>query len=140
MYFTLTISMYQGKKMDLKNVLLLVFLFKVQKASNLWALLTRSENVLFGNIFTSLCCNCDTKHTCERSFQLTKPNFYESNVNIRLSFRLNFCSRRAKAAILLFVGFLKLKYSRTIVSLILEKSLPNGFSWQNMTKSVISFF
>ena len=62
MDFTLTISMYQGTKMDLKNVLLLVFLFKVQKASNLWALLTRSENVLFGNIFTSLCYNCDTKH------------------------------------------------------------------------------
>ena len=85
MYFTLTISMYQDTKMALKNVLFLVFFFffsKCKKTSNLWALLTRSENLLLGNIFTYLCCNCDTKHTCKRSFQLTKPNFSESDVNM----------------------------------------------------------
>ena len=67
MYFSLTISMYQGTKMAIKNALLLGFL-QSAKTGNLRALLTRSENALLGNIFTSLCCNCDTKHACKRSF------------------------------------------------------------------------
>ena len=67
MYFSLTISMYQGTKMAFKNALLLGFR-QSAKTSNLRALLTRSENELLGNIFTSLCCNCVTKHACKRSF------------------------------------------------------------------------
>ena len=67
MYFSLTISMYQGTKIAFKNALLLGFL-QSAKTSNLRALLTRSENALLDNIFTSLCCNCDTKHACKRSF------------------------------------------------------------------------
>ena len=67
MYFSLTISMYQGTKIAFKNALLLGS-FQIIKTSNLGALLTRSENALLGNIFTSLCCNCDTKHTCKRLF------------------------------------------------------------------------
>ena len=67
MYFSFTISMYQGTKMAFRNALLLDFL-QSAKTSNLRALLTRSENALHGNIFTSLCCNCDTKHACKRSF------------------------------------------------------------------------
>ena len=67
MYFSLTISMYQGTKIAFKNALLLGS-FQIIKTSNLRALLTRSENALLGNMFTSLCSNCDTKHTCKRSF------------------------------------------------------------------------
>ena len=44
--------MYQGTKMAFKNALLLGFL-QSAKTSNLRALLTRSENALLGNIFTS---------------------------------------------------------------------------------------
>ena len=58
---------------------------------------------------------------------------------ICLSFRLNLnCGRSGKSAILLFVGFLKIKNSPTSLSLIFENSLPKGFSWKNMKKSVIS--
>ena len=60
MYFSLTISMYQGTKIALKNALFLGF-FQSAKTGNFRALLTRSENGLLGDIFTSLCCNCDTK-------------------------------------------------------------------------------
>ena len=49
-----------------------------------------------------------------------------------------YCDRSAKTAILLFVGFLKYKNSRASFKLIFEHSLPKGFSWQNMKKSVIS--
>ena len=67
MYFSLAISMYQGTEIAFKNALFLVF-FQIAKTTNLRALLTRSENAVFGNIFTCLCCNYDTKHTCKRSF------------------------------------------------------------------------
>ena len=67
MYFSLIISMYQGTKIAFKNALFLGS-FQIIKTSNLRALLTRSENALLGNMFTSLCCNCDTKHTCKRLF------------------------------------------------------------------------
>ena len=40
---------------------------KVQNLE-LRALLTRSENALLGNSLTSLCRNCDTKHTCKGSY------------------------------------------------------------------------
>ena len=73
--------MYQGTKIAFKNALFLVF-FKVQKTSNLRVLVTRRENALLGNIFTFLCCTCDTKHTCKRSFQLTQATFSESDVNM----------------------------------------------------------
>ena len=63
----LQISMYQGTEMAFENALLLGFL-QSAKTSNLRALLARSENALLGNIFTSFCCNCDTKHACKRSF------------------------------------------------------------------------
>ena len=58
MYFSLTISMYQGTKSAFKNALFLGF-FQSAKTSNLRALLTRSKNALLGNIFTVLFCNCD---------------------------------------------------------------------------------
>ena len=132
MYFSLTISMYQGTKMAFKNALLLGF-HQSAKTSNLWALLPRSENALLGNIFTFLCCNCDTKHTCKRSFWLSKPNFSKNDVNMS-----GFSAECAKTVILRFVGFLKIKNSRTSFSLIFENNLPFGFSWQNMKKSVIS--
>ena len=67
MYFLLAISMYQGTEIAFKNALLLGFL-QIAKTRNLRALLTRSENAVPGNIFTSLCCNYDTRHTCKRSF------------------------------------------------------------------------
>ena len=67
MYFLLAISMYQGTEIAFKNALFLGF-FQIAKTRNLRAILTRSENVVLGNIFTSLCCNYDTKHTCKRSF------------------------------------------------------------------------
>ena len=67
MYFSFAIFMYQGTKIAFKNALILGF-FQSAKTSNLRALLTRSENTLLGNIFTSLCCNRDTKSTCQRSF------------------------------------------------------------------------
>ena len=107
--------------------------FQGAKTSNQRALLTRSENALLGNIFTFLCCNCDTKHTCKRSFWLSKPNFSKSDVNMS-----GFSAECAKTVILRFVGFLKIKNSRTSFSLIFENNLPFGFSWQNMKKSVIS--
>ena len=44
--------------------------------------LTRRENALLGNIFAFLCCTCDTKHTCKRSFWLTQASFSESDVNM----------------------------------------------------------
>jgi hypothetical protein len=65
MYFSFKISVYQGTKIAFKNALFLG-LFQSAKTSNLQALLTRSENALLGNIFTPLCCDCDTKHTCKR--------------------------------------------------------------------------
>ena len=64
MYFSFTISVYQGKKIALKNA---VFLdcFQSAKPSNFRALLNRRENAFLDNIFTSLCCSCDAKHTCK---------------------------------------------------------------------------
>ena len=53
---------------DFQKCLIFSFFFQSAKTTNLRALLTRSENALLGNIFTSLCCNCDTKHACKRSF------------------------------------------------------------------------
>ena len=67
MYFSLAISMYQGTEIAFKNALFLGF-FQIAKTRNLQALLTQSENAVLGNIFTSLSCNYDTKHTCKRSF------------------------------------------------------------------------
>ena len=49
-----------------------------------------------------------------------------------------FCGRSAKTAILLFVGFLKIKNSLASFSLIFQNSSPMGFSWQNRKKSVSS--
>ena len=43
--------------------------------------------------------------------------------------------RSAKAANLLFVGFLKNENYLESFSLIFENSSPKGFSWQNMKKS-----
>ena len=73
--------MYQGTKIAFKNALFLGK-FQITKTSSLRALLIRSDNALLGNIFTSLCCNCNSKHTCKRSFLLTKPFFSESDVNM----------------------------------------------------------
>ena len=67
MYFSSTVSMYQGTKMAFKNALLLGFL-QSAKTSTLSALLIRSGNAFLGNIFTSLCCSCDTKTTCKDHF------------------------------------------------------------------------
>ena len=64
MYFLLAISMYQDTEIAFKNVLFLGF-FQVAKTRNLRALLTRSENAVLGNIFTSLCCNYDTKSSSQ---------------------------------------------------------------------------
>ena len=119
-------------KSALKNVLFLG-LFEHTKTTNFAALLTRNENAL-GNIFTSLCCNFDTKHTCKRSF----------NRPIRLSLRVMwiccwiYCGRSAKTAIVLSVWFLKIKISLASFSLIFEKTSLKGFSLQNMKKSMIS--
>ena len=46
--------------------------------------------------------------------------------------------RGAKTAILLFLGFLKIKNSWASFRLIFENSWPKGFSWHNMKKSLIS--
>ena len=55
------------------------------------------------------------------------------------TFRLNLLRpQRDQTAILLFVGFLKIKNSLASFSLIFENSSPKGFSWQNMEKSVFS--
>ena len=137
MYFSLAISMYQGTEIAFKNVLYLGFLQSI-KTRNLRALLTRSENTVLGNIFTSLCCNYDTRHTCERSFWLIKPSFSESDVNMS-NFSADFLAASArKSQFYFFVVFLKMKNSQASFSLIFENSLPKGFSWQNMKKSVIS--
>ena len=59
----------------------------------------------------------------------------ESHVNFPI-FSAEFNGgRSAKAANLLFVGFLKNEYSLESFSLIFENSSPKGFSWQNMKKS-----
>ena len=67
MYFSFPFSMYQGTKITFKNAL---FLGVVQSAkiSNLRKLLILSENAFLGDFFPSLCCNCDNKSTCKRSF------------------------------------------------------------------------
>ena len=51
MNFSFTVSMYQGTKTAFKNALLLSFL-QSEETSNLRALLTRSGNAFFSNIFT----------------------------------------------------------------------------------------
>ena len=100
-------SMYQSTKIAFKNALFLG-LFQITKTSNLRAL-TRSENALHGNIFTSLCCNCDTKHTCKRSFKLTKPFFSESDVNMS-KFSAEFMAAAAsKPQFYFLLDFSKLK-------------------------------
>jgi len=62
MYFLFPISMYQGTKIVFQNALFLRF-FQSLKPSNLRALPIRSENALQGDIFTFLCCKCDSKST-----------------------------------------------------------------------------
>ena len=73
--------MYQGTKIALQNALFLGF-FQSAKPSNLRALLNRSKNALLGDIFPSLCFNCDTKSTHKRSFSSTEPSFSVSDVNM----------------------------------------------------------
>ena len=65
-YFLLDFSKLKtlGQVLDLFSKIV----YQSEKTSSLRALLTRSENTLLGDIFTSLCCNCDTKHACKRSF------------------------------------------------------------------------
>ena len=113
--------------------------FKVQKLANLRALLTRSETAILSNIFTSLSWNCDIKHACKTSFLLTEPNFPETWWREYVwVFGCIYCGRSPKTAILRFVKFLKTKNSRASFRLIFENSLPKGFYWQNIKKSVIS--
>ena len=124
--------MYQGTKMAFKNALFLDFL-QSAKTSNLRALLTRSGNALLGNIFTFLCFNFDTKHTCKRPFNW--PSLISARVMwICLSFRLNFCGRSAKTAILLIAGFRWTKNSRVSFRLTLKKvyqKVSPGKIWRN---------
>ena len=128
--------MYQRTKTAFKNAL---FFFQSANTSNLRALLNWSENAPLGNIFTFLCCNCDTKHTCKKIISIDWVEFLREWCEyVWVSFGWIYSGRRAKTAILLFVGFLKIKNSPTSFSLIFENSLPKGFSWQNMKKSVIS--
>ena len=84
------------------------FFFQIAKIRNLPALLTRSENAVLGNIFTSLWCNYDTKQTCKRSFWLTKLSFSESNEHMS----------KVSAEIMAILFF----YSRASFSLIFENS------------------
>ena len=103
------------------------------KTSNLRALLTRSGNALLGNIFTFLCFNFDTKNTCKRPFNW--PSLISARVMwICLSFRLNFCGRSAKTAILLIAGFRWTKNSRVSFRLILKivyQKVSPGKIWRN---------
>ena len=57
MYFSITISMYQGTKIAFKNALFLVLFFQSAKTtgSNLWALLTHSKIALFWQYFDIFC-------------------------------------------------------------------------------------
>ena len=67
MHFSLAISLYQGTEIAFKkNALYLGFFQIAKRLYN--PKITRSENAVLGNIFTSLCCNFDTEHTCKRSF------------------------------------------------------------------------
>ena len=59
--------MYQGRKIAFKNALFLG-LFQSANTNNPRALLTRSENALLGNIFISLCYNCDSKRKYKDHF------------------------------------------------------------------------
>ena len=67
MFFSFTISVHQGTKIAFKNAIFLDC-FQSAKPSNFRAPLNRRENVFLDNIFTSLCCSCDAKHTFKRSF------------------------------------------------------------------------
>jgi len=67
MYFSFAVFMYQGTKIAFQNALFLGF-FESSKPSNFQGLLIQSKNALEGDIFTSLCCNCDTKSRFKSSF------------------------------------------------------------------------
>ena len=129
--------MYQGTKIAFKNALFLGF-FQSAKTSNLRVFQTRRENALLGNIFAFLCCTCDTKHTCKRSFLIDPGVFLQERCEYVQVFGWIYCGRSAKTGILLFVGFLKIKNSLASFSLSFENSSSKGFSWRNMKKSVFS--
>ena len=81
------------------------------------ALLTRSENALLGNIFTSFCRNYDTKTTCKRSLSLIKPSFFESDVNIS-KFSAEFMAAAARKPQFYFLlDFSKTKTLRQVLFL-----------------------
>ena len=136
MYFSLTISMYQGTKSAFKNALFLGF-FQSAKTSNLRALLTRSKNALLGNIFTVLFCNCDAIIDV-KIILIDQAEFLREWCEYVWVFVWIYFGRSTKTAILLFVGFLKTKNSRASFRLIFENSSPKGLFWQNMKKSAIS--
>ena len=136
MYYSLTVSMYEGTKIDFRIALFLGF-FQSAITSNLRALLTRSKNALLGNIFTFLFCNCDAIIDV-KIILIDQAEFLREWCEYVWVFSWIYCGRSPKTAIPLFVGFLKIKNSRTSFSHFFENSLPKGFSWQNMKKSVIS--
>ena len=123
MYFLLAISMYQGTKVAFKNALFLGF-FQSVKTRNLRTLLTCSENAVLGNIFTSLCFNYDTKHTCKRSFWLTNPSFSESDVNMS-KFSAEFMVATARKPQFYFLfDFSKSENSQASLRLIFKNGSP----------------
>ena len=130
--------MCQSTKMAFKNALLLGFL-QSAKTSNLWALLTRSENAPLGNMFTSLSVimipNLHVKDHFNWPSRISPRGMW-----ICLSFRLNLLrpQRENRMQFYFLLDFSKLKTLGQVLDLFFENSLPKGFSWQNMKKFVIS--